>query len=252
MTSQPRCRVGNSLFRPLIFRSCRSLKKSDCERIAYDFFKKRATSGICSWFEWFTLKNERFAQKKTIFHMFLTVSLPLYVKRANCSCRASLFFKDRRDRFAFVALYKRVTVSELISSVFKQERWERLIFFHNWIDLSLFWSQKPAIRSKIRCSNSQPCQDGGRVCVWAHALSGLGGFKIPMSSRLMAALLLLLLSFLLSPNRSRTIDQSIYRYAVSKRIYSITTRHQAIFLGLKTKEWKTYTVKLFFSSKDVL
>ena len=61
--------------------------------------------------------------------MFLTVSLPLYVKRANCSCRASLFFKDRRDRFAFVALYKRVTVSELISSVFKQERWERLTFF---------------------------------------------------------------------------------------------------------------------------
>ena len=95
-----------------------SLKKEQCQGFARD------SSDSLS-------KTSDSLKKKTIFHMFLTVSLPLYVKRANCSCRASLFYKDQRDRFAFVALYKRVTVSELISSVFKQERWERLTFFHN-------------------------------------------------------------------------------------------------------------------------
>ena len=152
---------------------------------------------ICSWVEWIPLKKQAIRSKKTLFsHVFDSFPPSLCQKSESLP---SIF-----------PLFLQIDGIDLLSSLFKKERRERLTFFHDWIDLSLFWSQKPAIRSKIRCSNSQPCQDGGRVCVWAHALSGLGGFKIPMSSRLMAALLLLLLSFLLSPNRSRTIDQSIY------------------------------------------
>ena len=49
----------------------------------------------------------------------------------------SLFFKERLEWFAPVALYKRATVSDSLRSLMTKERWEGFALFHKRIALLL-------------------------------------------------------------------------------------------------------------------
>ena len=93
------------------------------------------------WFARIILKREWFARKNicqffTVFPLFMPKSESLQLLFAQ-----SLFFKDQREWFTSVAIYKRATVSN--SLFFMSE--------------SLFCSQKRANRSKNRRAKSQPC-----------------------------------------------------------------------------------------------
>ena len=59
-----------------------------------------------------------------------------------------LFFKERWEWFALVNIYKRVTVSDSLLSLFKTERNSDLLIGKDQIAISLFHSQKMSIRSK--------------------------------------------------------------------------------------------------------
>ena len=80
-----------------------------------------------------------------------------------CSFAYSLFcsklfiFKEQREeQFAFVALYKRATMSESLSSFFKKEQPWAICSFSR-VSRS-FAQKKPAIPSKNQRANSQPCK----------------------------------------------------------------------------------------------
>ena len=136
------------------------------------FQKDRPWSKCSRW----PLKRSNRSQKTKTYVSYVSDSFPTFsAKRSNCSLRSyvtiSIFLKDRRDRFALVDLWKRLTVIELILSNFKKERplanQSRQCFVkidrNNSIFFtieSIFWSfyhKKWAIRSKNRWSNSQPC-----------------------------------------------------------------------------------------------
>ena len=104
--------------------------------------------------EQIALKKERFTKKNLFlgcFRHFLTVFTLLCQKSESLQLLFAklLFFKDRWDQFSLVALYKkrdceriapvtlykRATVSESISSIFKKERREWIILFHERIAL---------------------------------------------------------------------------------------------------------------------
>ena len=109
-----------------------------------------------------------FYQFFTAFPLFRpkSKSLPMLFVR-------SLFFKEQREWFALVALYKRVTVSELLLSLFtKEQPWavcSRCSLQKSGgsdSPESLFFSfahKKRAIRLKNQRANSQPwlCVDNG-------------------------------------------------------------------------------------------
>ena len=59
-------------------------------------------------------KNERISRKIRIFRMFLTV-FPRFMPKSESLLL--LFFKERLERFAPVALYKKATVSDLLRSL---------------------------------------------------------------------------------------------------------------------------------------
>ena len=95
--SNTKPRVGNS-----IFRSFWSLKKIDRDRIDLVNFEK-------CWL-WWNLSfdhNKRSIHSKKMHFSFVFDSFPpFYAKRPNRSRRSLIFFKDRRDRFAPIGLWK--------------------------------------------------------------------------------------------------------------------------------------------------
>ena len=67
----------------------------------------------------------------------------------------SLFFEERLERFTFVALYKRATVSDLLMSLFKKERKSDSLkkpSNHNFA-LSLTKNERFALKTKERITN---------------------------------------------------------------------------------------------------
>ena len=72
-------------------------------------------------------KNERISWKIRIFPMFLTV-FPRFMPKSESLLL--LFFKERLERFAPVALYKKATVSDLLRSLMTKERRKRFILLH--------------------------------------------------------------------------------------------------------------------------
>ena len=158
-----------SLFRkerPWVNSSCCSLQRSDCEKIALDFYKKEQ----CQWFTCDLselLSKRAICLKKTYFLFVFDSFPPFHAKRVNRSWRSllsrsslkidrinslsSLFTKEQPWGIAPIDHYKRATVSKLIVSIFKKEQQEQFTLIHEPISLSLFWSQK----TKNRWSNSQ-------------------------------------------------------------------------------------------------
>ena len=72
-------------------------------------------------------KNERISRKIRIFRMFLTVFSRFMPKSESLLL---LFFKERLERFAPVALYKKATVSDLLRSLMTKERRKQFILLH--------------------------------------------------------------------------------------------------------------------------
>ena len=152
----------SSLFnkeRPWGNRFCRSLQKSNRKRIALDFFKKEQR-------QWFACdsseslsKTSDSLEKKLFFECFWQFS-PFVCQKSESFpllFAQPLFFKEGRDRFALVALYKRDTMSKLIPSIFKKRNGSDSLFFRIELLFRSFDHKKRVIRSENQWSNSQPC-----------------------------------------------------------------------------------------------
>ena len=114
--------------------SCRSLQKSDHERIALDFFKKDRPQRFACDSGKSLSKNDRFARKNVFFKwllQFFTVS-PLFMLKSESlpSLFAQLLFyrvtvaihcRRHRERIAPVYLYNSATVSDLLPSFMTKE-----------------------------------------------------------------------------------------------------------------------------------
>ena len=86
--------------------------------------------------------------------MFLTV-FRLYMPKRNRSF--SLFFKERLERFALIALYKRATVSKSLPSLFTKKQPCASHSFFPSKSLCALLLKKRAIHSKKQRTNSQLC-----------------------------------------------------------------------------------------------
>ena len=86
------------------------LKKSDVSDLLVIRMNRLQKQAICS-------KNSYFHMFLTVFPFFMPKSKPLKSLFAHL-----LFFKERLERFAPVALYKRATVSDSLTSLFKKEQ----------------------------------------------------------------------------------------------------------------------------------
>ena len=138
-------------------RSCRSLQKSNRERIALDFFKKERR-------QWFACdsseslsKTSDSLEKKLFFECFWQFS-PFVCQKSESFpllFAQPLFFNEGRDRFALVALYKRDTMSKLIPSIFKTERLERFALFHERIALLITKNERFARTTGDRIPNPE-------------------------------------------------------------------------------------------------
>ena len=150
----------SSLFkkeRPWGNRSCRSLQKSNREQIALDFFKKERR-------QWFACdsseslsKTSDSLEKKLFFECFWQFS-PFVCQKSESFpllFAQPLFFKEGRDRFALVALYKRDTMSKLIPWIFKTERLERFALFHERIALLITKNERFARTTGDRIPNPE-------------------------------------------------------------------------------------------------
>ena len=96
---------------------CRSWQKSNCVQIALDFFKKRATSVIHSWYKWIAFKKGAILLKINIFLIcFDSFSMfsPFFCPIANLSRRFTL-------SGSLVTFQKRVTVSKLPPLLFTKK-----------------------------------------------------------------------------------------------------------------------------------
>ena len=83
-------------------------------------------------------KNKRF-EKKYFFVCFWQFP-PLFIPKewiAPIDHHYSIFFKDWRDRFILVDLWKRSTISESIPLIFQKDWREWFNFFHDRSDLSI-------------------------------------------------------------------------------------------------------------------
>ena len=130
----------SSLFKkvgPWANRSCGSLQKRDRERIALIALYNRASGVIRSWFKQIALKIERFSRKNSYFsYVFDSFSLPFPFYMPKSELLRLLSKKERPwanhshpsykkcdcERIPFEAIYKRATVSESHSSLFKKEQ----------------------------------------------------------------------------------------------------------------------------------
>ena len=141
------------------------LQKSDREQFAYVALNKRVIWVICVLFELIACKNERFALKRHVFCLFLTVFPTFLCPRANssrCSSLVCFFFKSNlsdlvpliftKERpwvicsgrswqksdcegFAQVAQDKRVTVNNSLRLFMTKERREQFTLNNEWIAL---------------------------------------------------------------------------------------------------------------------
>ena len=125
-------------------RSRRSLKKSDCEQIALDFFKKcKVSNSLVIWEN--RSKQWVICSKKHIFCMFLTVFSPLFYAQ---KWIAPIALRS-------VTLYKRATASDSLPSLMTKERWGLLALFHEPIALSLTKNKQFAWKTDEQISNPE-------------------------------------------------------------------------------------------------
>ena len=152
---------------PWAIHSCRSLQKSDHEQFAHIALYKRATWANCTCYylkksdvsdsRENLSKNQRFARKFVFFLCFWQFS-PLLCQEqiTHITLLSFTLFKERLERVAPVAHYKRATVIDALTLLFKKEqKWELLkkkseSHFHS------FAQKKRAICSKNWWANSQP------------------------------------------------------------------------------------------------
>ena len=130
---------------------------------------------ICSWFEQSACKNW-VIRLKNLYFLYVFDSFPFFMPKSKSLPSLfphSLFFKDRLERFAPVAHYKRATVSNSLRLIMTKDWWVRLAVFHERIALSL--TKKRANRSKYRWANSQPCN---KALDQGHSFVSYAGFKM--------------------------------------------------------------------------
>ena len=112
-----------------------SLQKSDHEQITPIALKKRATWVIHLWFERITLKYKQFTRKSSYFSYVLTSfhcfsSFFIFMSESLLLLFAHLlFFKERRERIAPVAIYKRATVRESLRSLMTKKSYSSICSF---------------------------------------------------------------------------------------------------------------------------
>ena len=123
--------------------------------------QKRLLRPIFHWEHFFQGQNNYLLsdllQKIHIFHMFLTVCnfFPLLMPKSKSLpslITQPLYFKKRREWFALVALYKKVTLSDSLRLLITKEQLRELLFF---ISELLFSSQKTKNLLKNQWVNSQ-------------------------------------------------------------------------------------------------
>ena len=104
--------------------------------------------------------------KKTYFlYVFDTFSQFFHLSMPKSEALPSFFaqwlcFKELWERFALVALYKRVTMSDSLRLLMTKEWREQFTLFHKRINLLLFRSQKRVIHSKKTMSIFQTLHSG--------------------------------------------------------------------------------------------
>ena len=101
---------------------------------------------------------KRIALKKIrIFRLFFP-AFPLFMPKSKSLL--SLFFEEQPEQFTLVALYTRGTVSKflplLATKARPRERFASFALLQERITISLFHSQKQAIRWKNKRAKSQP------------------------------------------------------------------------------------------------
>ena len=162
----------SSLFtkeQPWANRSRCSFKKKDCEPIVLVALKKRATSVIHLWFKQIAFK--KWAICTRLYFSYVSwqffSAFPLFMPKSESLLSLfaqPLFFKEQQECFALIALYKGVTISNLLPSIITNERpW--VISYFSWENRSIA-HKKQAIGLKNWRAKFQPWPKPESPKIW--------------------------------------------------------------------------------------